>query len=473
MDLSDVCWAGIVEQARLLAAKEVSARELITAYLARIEVANPTLRAYRDVFAEQALVDAKRADERRAHGEHAPLLGIALAIKEDQDIAGWPTTVGTDAVRGVAGEDNAPVAALRAAGAIFLGRTRAPELCLVPYTESGHGGATRNPWSLAHSPGGSSGGSAAAVAAGLAAGALGSDGGGSIRLPASVTSLYGLKPQRDRVSLAPRTRVWHGFGVVGPIVRTVADAALMTDVLAGTTDFVSVAAPGKLRPGRLRIAVSLRSWPVGVPVKREVRDAVRETARLLTELGHRVVFADLAVPDPLSLVAFTPRYFDAAATAAAELDEPRRLDRVTRQAVAVGRWMRPSWLAASARMGEKITAVAAEFFRDVDLLLTPVTPRGPLRIGEFFGKSMVRVTLPVQRYVSFTALWNVTGQPAASVPAGFTDDGLPLAVQLVGRAHDEATVLAVSRQLEAARPWADRRPTRHHRMTAGWGSRIT
>jgi amidase len=453
MDLSDVCFAGMVEQARLLDAKELSARELVSAYLARIEVANPVLRAYRDVFAEQALVDAKHADERRAHGESLPLSGIPLAIKEDQDIAGWPTTFGTDAVRRMASEDNAPVAALRAAGAIFLGRTRAPELCLVPYTESGHGGATRNPWSLAHSPGGSSGGSAAAVAAGLAAGALGSDGGGSIRLPASVTSLYGLKPQRGRVSLAPRREVWHGFGVVGPIVRTVADAALMTDVLAGSTSFASVAAPG-----RLRIAVSLRPWPVGVPVRLEVREAVRATARLLTELGHQVVFADLKVPDPLSLVAFTPRYLDAAATGAAELDEPAKLDRVTRQVAAVGRWMRPSWLAASARTGAKITAVASEFFREVDVLLTPVAPRLPLRIGEYYGKSMARITLPVQRYVSFTALWNVTGQPAASVPAGFTEDGLPLAVQLVGRANEEATVLAVSRQLEAARPWADRRP---------------
>lgn len=453
MDLSDVCFAGIVEQARLLAAKELSARELVAAYLARIEVANPWLRAYRDVFAEQAMRDAAQADERRAHGESLPLLGIPLAIKEDQDLAGWPTTMGTDAVTRVAEQDNAPVAALRAAGAIVLGRTRAPELCLVPYTESGHAGATRNPWSLAHSPGGSSGGSAAAVAAGLAAGALGSDGGGSIRLPASVTSLYGLKPQRDRVSLAPATQVWHGFGVVGPITRTVADAALLTDVLAGSTDFAAIAAPATLR-----IGVSMRSWPVGVPIAPPVRDAVRDTARLLTDLGHQVVVRDVKVPDPLSLLAFTPRYLDAAAAAAAELDEPGKLDPITRQVAAVGRWMRPSWLAASERMGEKVTAAAAEYFRDVDLLLTPVAPRPPLRIGEWSGRSLLTATLPVQRYVSFTALWNVTGQPAASVPAGFTDDGLPLAVQLVGRAHDEATILAVSRQLETARPWADRRP---------------
>lgn len=451
MDLTDVCFAGIVAQSRLLADKQVSARELVAAYLARIERADRWLRAYRDVFAEQALAAAAQADERRAHGEDLPLLGIPLAIKEDQDIAGWPTTYGTDAVTRVAAADNAPVAALRAAGAIVLGRTRAPELCLVPFTESGHGGATRNPWSLAHSPGGSSGGSAAAVAAGLAAGALGSDGGGSIRLPASVTSLYGLKPQRGRVSLAPKKQVWHGFGVAGPIVRTVADAALFTDVLAGT-DFATVAAPG-----RLRIGVSMRPWPVGVPVDPQVRDAVRETARALTGLGHEVVLRTLRVPDPLSLLAFTPRYLDAAAAGAAELDQPERLDPMTRQVVALGQRMRPSWLAASARMGAWITAVTAEFFRDIDLLLTPVAPRPPLRIGEY-GKSMLGSTLPVQHYVSFTALWNVTGQPAASVPAGFTRDGLPLAAQLVGRAGDEATVLAVSRQLEAARPWAARRP---------------
>jgi amidase len=453
MDLTDVCFAGIVEQARLLRAKELSARELVAAYLARIEKANPWLRAYRDVFDEQALLDARQADERRAHGEDLPLLGVPLAIKEDQDIAGWPTTMGTDAVSRVAEHDNAPVAALRAAGAIFLGRTRAPELCLFPFTESGQGGATRNPWSLGHSPGGSSGGSAAAVAAGLAAGALGSDGGGSIRLPASVTSLYGLKTQRGRVSLAPRQQVWHGFGVVGPITRTVADAALLTDVLAGSSAFARIAAPEKLR-----IAVSMRSWPVGVPVKPDVRDGVLATARVLAGLGHQVVFRDMPVPDPLCLVAFTPRYFDAAAAAQAELDEPGKLDRLPRQVAAIGRRMRPSWLAASERMGEKVTAASTAFFRDVDLMLTPVTPRPPLRIGEWAGQSLLRATLPVQRYVSFTTLWNVTGQPAASVPAGFTEDGLPLAAQLVGRPDDEATILAVSRQLEAARPWADRRP---------------
>lgn len=454
MDLRDVCFAGIVEQARLLAARELSARELVAAYLARIEVANPWLRAYRDVFAEQALRAAKDADERRAHGEDLPLLGIPLAIKEDQAIAGFPTTYGTDAVRRVAEQDNAPVGALRAAGAIFLGRTRAPELCLWPFTETAHAGATRNPWSLGYSPGGSSGGSAAAVAGGLAAGALGSDGGGSIRLPASATSLYGLKPQRDRVSLAPNTQVWHGFGVVGPIVRTVADAALLTDVLAGSTRFAATVGA----PSRLRVAVSLRSWPVGVRVRPEVRDAVRDTARVLTELGHQVVFADPAVPDPVSLVAFAPRYLDAAAAGVADLDEPGKIDRVTRQVAAIGRRMRPSWLAASARMGEKITAAMAGFFAEVDLLVTPVTPRPPLRIGEWAGKSGLNMLLTAQRYVSFTALWNVTGAPAASVPAGFTSDGLPLAVQLVGRAGDEATVLAVSRQVESARPWADRRP---------------
>jgi amidase len=449
-----VCFAGIVEQARLLAAKELSARELVAAYLARIEVANPWLRAYRDVFADEATRAAKDADERRAHGEDLPLLGIPLAIKEDQAIAGFPTTYGTDAVRRVAAQDNAPVAALRAAGAIFLGRTRAPELCLWPFTETGHAGATRNPWSLGHSPGGSSGGSAAAVAGGLAAGALGSDGGGSIRLPASVTSLYGLKPQRGRVSLAPKTEVWHGFSVVGPIVRTVADAALMTDVLAGTTSFAATVDA----PSRLRIAVSSRSWPVGVGVTPQVRDAVSDIARVLTELGHQVVSVDPKVPDPAALVALSPRYLDAAAAGVADLDEPDKIDRVTRQVAAIGRQMRPSLLAASARMGEKITAATAGFFDDVDLLLTPVTPRPPLRIGEWAGKSAVNLLLTAQRYVSFTALWNVTGQPAASVPAGFTADGLPLAVQLVGRANDEATILAVSRQLESARPWADRRP---------------
>jgi len=462
MDLiTDVCFAGASEQARLLAAGELSARELVAAYLARIEWLDPGLRAYRLVFAEQALADAAAADERRAHGERLPLLGVPLAIKEDQAIAGVPTTNGTDAVTSVAVADGAPVARLRAAGAVVLGQTRAPELCLWPFTETGHAGATRNPWSAGHSPGGSSGGSAAAVAAGLASAALGSDGGGSIRLPASVTGLYGLKPQRDRVSQAPRTTVWHGFSVVGPITRTVADAALLTDVLQGDgaglpTPDGGFAAVGE--PGRLRVAVSLRSWPVGVGVQPEVRAAVESTARALAERGHRVVYADPVLPDPLGLVAFAPRYLDSAAQGVAELDEPAALDRLTRHVAAIGRRIPAGAIAASARAGARITAAAEEFFRDVDVLLTPMTPRPPLRIGEWAGRSAVRTLLTAQRYVSFAAIWNVTGQPAAAVPAGFTADGLPLSVQLVGRRGDEATLVAVSRQLESARPWAERRP---------------
>ncbi|HEX3781196.1 MAG TPA: amidase [Pseudonocardiaceae bacterium] len=461
MDLTDVCFAGVGEQARLLATGQCSARELVAAYLARIEWLDPGLRAYRLVFAEQALAEAAAADERRAHGETAPLLGIPIAIKEDQAIAGVATTNGTDAVTTVAPADGGAVAALRAAGAVLLGQTRAPELCLWPYTETGHAGATRNPWSAAHSPGGSSGGSAAAVAAGLACAALGSDGGGSIRLPASVTGLFGLKPTRDRVSLAPRTAVWHGFSVVGPITRTVDDAALLTDVLQDpATDLPTPSGgfAGAGAPGRLRIAVSPRSWPVGVTVHPEVAAAVTDTARALAELGHRVVYTDPVLPDPLGLLAFAPRYLDSAAQGVTELEEPGRLDRRTRQVAAIGRRVPAAVLAASAKAGARITAVAGEFFRDVDVLLTPMTPRPPLRVGEWAGYSTLRTLLTAQRYVSFAAIWNLTGQPAAAVPAGFTTEGLPLSVQLVARHGDDATVLAVSRQLQDVRPWTDRRP---------------
>jgi amidase len=467
MDLTEVCFAGVTGQLELLRAGRVSSVELVAAYLDRIARLDGDLNAFRLVFAERAREDAVRADARRAAGEDAPLLGVPVAVKEDTDLAGLPTTSGTDAVSRVAEHDAEVVARLRGAGAVVLGRTRAPELCLWPFTETGFGGVTRNPWSREHSPAGSSGGSAAAVAAGLVAAALGSDGGGSIRLPAAATGLFGLKPQRGRVSLAPHPQVWTGLSVAGPITRTVADAALLLDVLHGpvagdrhaarppATSFVAAAtAP----TGRLRIGVALRPWPVGGRVDPVVRDAVLDIARELARAGHRVQSRNPPLVDPTGLLSYGPRYVRSAADAAAEVDDPRRLARSTRGVAAFGRRYPRRVVTAAQRHGERVTARVNRVFDHVDVLLTPVTPRPPLRVGELTGRSWLATLLAAQRFAAFTTLWNLTGNPAASVPAGWTASGLPLAVQVVGRPHDEATVLAVAAALEQLRPWADRRP---------------
>ncbi len=466
MDGADVWFAGVAGQSELLRSGVMSSVGLVEGCLERIARLDGRWNAFRTVFADTAVAEARAADARRAGGEDAPLLGIPVAVKEDTDVAGWPTTVGTDAVTRVAGADAEVVARLRRAGAVIVGRTRAPELCLWPFTESPSGGVTRNPWDLAFSPGGSSGGAAAAVAGGLVAAAVGSDGGGSIRLPASSTGLFGLKPARGRVSLAPHSQVWTGLSVAGPITRTVLDAALMLDVLArpvpGDTDaaaaaVLSFADAARRDPVRLRIGVALRPWPVGGRPDPAVRRAVLATARVLAGAGHQVVMRELPWVDPTAMGSFAPRYGVSAARAVADVDQPERLAASTRAVAALGRVYCPV-LPAAMRYSRRVERRVNRVFDDVDVLLSPVMPRTALRIGEWAGRSWLGMSLAAQRFVGYTALWNVTGNPAASVPAGWSDRGLPLAVQVIGRPDDEVTVLGVAGQVERARPWADVRP---------------
>src|ERR1700736_4595017 len=209
MDALDLAYSGIARQAQLIAAGEVSSRELVEIYLERIARFDLDLNAFRVVFAERARLEAQPADARRGAGEERPLLGVPFAVKDDIDVAGELTAWGSNATEGAAPADAEVVRRLREAGAVIIGKTNVPELTIWPFTETATFGATRNPWDLQRAPGGSSGGSAAAVAAGLVGAALGSDGAGSIRIPAAWCGVFGLKPQRDRVSMAPKAEAWH------------------------------------------------------------------------------------------------------------------------------------------------------------------------------------------------------------------------------------------------------------------------
>jgi amidase len=450
-----VAFAGLARQAELIAAGELSSRELTELYLERIGRLDPRLNAFRVVIAERALVEADQADGRRRGGDSRPLLGVPMAIKDDCDVAGEVTAFGTNAHGGPALEDAEIVRRLRAAGAIVIGKTSVPELTITPFTESPTFGATRNPWDEQRTPGGSSGGSAAAVAAGLVGGALGSDGGGSIRIPAGCCGLFGLKPQRGRVPTAPRPEPWHGLTVYGPIVRRVADAALFLDAVADGREPLAPAA--QRPPGRLRIAVSEKvPQPIMASPDAEQRGAVRDAVELLRSLGHEVIERD---PDyGQSVFAFIALYLRGIHDEVNSLPHPERLSRRTKGYARMGSLVAPPVL-ARARAAEAGDAKRlSHVFDGVDVLLTPMFTRRPLPIGEYEGRSALWTFNGTARWVPYCAAWNHTGQPAVSVPMGSAPDGFPRAVQFVGRPDDEATLLSLAAQIEAERPWADRLP---------------
>ncbi|HMJ02692.1 MAG TPA: amidase [Conexibacter sp.] len=456
MDRTDLAFAGIVRQAELVRAGEVSPRELVELYLERIARIGPRLNAIRVVFAERALAEADQAAARRRGGDERPLLGVPVLIKDDTDVAGEVTCRGSGAEDRPAAADAEAVARLRAAGAIVLGKTHTPELMQWPFTESATWGITRNPWALDRSPGGSSGGSGAAVAAGLAGAALATDGAGSIRIPATCCALYGLKPQRGRIPSTPVDDGWQGLTTYGCVTRSVGDTALWLDVTADRADGEPTFAEAAARePRPLRIACST-SNPLFAPLHAEQRAAYEQTIELLRSLGHAV--EEVRVPYADVLTEIVPRYLRGVADDAAQLAHPRRLERRTRAMARMGRTL-PDAMIARARQREAVTARRLGRLFDVhDVLLTPGTAQLPLPVGRYEGRGALWTFNGVARYTPYTPPWNVTGQPAASVPAGFTPEGVPLAVQLVGRMRDEATLLSLSAQLEAARPWADRRP---------------
>jgi amidase len=458
--VNDLAFAGAATQARMLADGELSARELLEVYLERIARLDSQLRCYRVVLSDSARYEAATAQDRLDAGERLPLLGVPIAIKDDVDVAGEVTTYGSGGHRPAVTADAEVVRRLRAAGAVIIGKTNVPELMMFPYTESLTFGATRNPWNLRRTPGGSSGGSAAAVAAGLASLALGSDGGGSIRIPATWCGLFGLKPQRDRVSLEPHDNAWYGLSVNGPIARSVLDAALFLDATSTVPgpegEFVAAASR---YPGRLRIALSTKvPTPLPVKVGKEQLAAVEQAGALLRDLGHEVIARDPDYPPSAIITNYLPRYLRGICDDAAAQAHPERLEARTRNLARAGALFSDRRMAALQESDAALTARIQAIFDDVDVVITPGNAAGPSRIGAYQRRGAVWTLLSVAQQVPYQQVWNLTGQPAAVVPWDLDGDGLPLSVQLVGRPYDEATLLSLSAQIEAARPWVNRRP---------------
>ena len=456
----------LAHQLYQLASGEVTSDELVRTALHAIDLSQPYLNAFRVVLTESALADAAEADRRRAAGDTAPLLGVPIAVKDDVDIAGVPTAFGTSGLVRPAAQDAEVVRRLKAAGAVIVGKTNTCELGQWPFTSGPAFGHTRNPWSRRHTPGGSSGGSAAAVAAGLVAAAIGSDGAGSVRIPAAWTHLVGIKPQRGRISTWPLPEAFNGITVNGVLARTVEDAALVLDAAAGNVDGdlhkpppLTVSDYVGIAPGPLKIAVSTRFPFTGFRAKLhpEIKAALQAVAGQLELLGHNVVAGnpdyglrlslDFLARSTSGLLEWTERLGDVV-----DLDD-RTLSNM-RMGRALSGW-RLRWArAAEARNQRRVGYI----FNIVDVVLAPTTAQPPPQVHAFDKLSGLATDRVMIAACPVTWPWNVLGWPSINVPAGFTSEGLPIGVQLMGPANSEGLLVSLAAELEAVLDWPAKQP---------------
>jgi amidase len=474
----DLMFRSAGELAGMVRCAEVSARELVEISLERIEELNPQLNAFVQVDAERALATA---DEIRA-GDERPFAGVPIAIKNNRAVNGLRLTEGCSLmVDHVASRDHNVTRRLRDAGFVIVGTTTLPEYGILPVSEARIFGPTRNPWDLERTPGGSSGGAAAAVASGMVPVAHGNDGGGSIRIPAACCGLVGLKPARGRISAAPDVGAYP-LSIDGMLTRTVADTAAILDVLAGYEVGDSTWAPAPAEPfaaaaagapisqdgsGKLKIAATTFAPTADAVVDPLCARAVTDAAGLLRSLGHEV--EEVEPPwqaqelKQLFGAAFAIQISTAiAASGIVAGHEPRAED------------MEPmSWAVFSmskqldAVQGAGVTALLQRFCRRLisfldpyDALLTPALAERPLPLGTLDTAAPDPISTYTRSglFTPFTPIVNATGQPGISLPLYQGEDGLPLAVQIVGRPVGEPALLALAAQLEAALPWAPRRP---------------
>ncbi|WP_039934220.1 amidase [Streptomyces viridochromogenes] len=438
-------WAGrtAAEISAAVREKRVTPREVVAEHLDRIGRLDARVGAFRTVRAEAALAEA---DEVAARGDFAelPLAGVPVAVKDNLAVRGESVRVGSAATPDTpADEDHVTVARLRAAGAVVVGLTNVPELCVFA-TSDGVFGTARNPWDPSRTAGGSSGGSAAAVAAGMVPVALGNDGMGSLRIPAANCGLVTIKPGRGLVPAGVGDSDWFGMSENGPLATTVEDARLMLAVLADDPR-----APQRAEPGALRVAVSLRSPLAGVTVSRPYAAATREAAGVLMKAGHQVRRADPPYPASLPLTSLA-HWTAGTATDARHLD-PRLLARRTRVHAGLGRPFVATVRSGTSR--ERLRRRLEPFFAEYDVLLTPTLARRSPKAGPWHERGWLSNLLANTNHSPMTPPWNLTGWPAMSIPCGMLPSGAPCAVQLVGRPGSEQQLLALAEQLQERNPW--------------------
>ena len=464
----------VAEQAAAIRSGETSSTEITEHYLDRIDRLNDQVGAFYTITAELAREQAAAADKavtasRRDGGDLPPLTGVPIPIKDLNMVAGVRLTYGSAVLADyIATEDDYVVEHLRAAGIVITGKTATPEFGLPCYTETRIGPPARTPWDLTRSAGGSSGGAAAAVSSGLAPAAQGSDGGGSIRIPASVCGLFGIKPTRGRISQGPLMPDLAGLSTDGPIARTVADAALLLDAMTGNHPGDMYTLPplpagetfagyAGRDPGRLRIARSLTTLIEGAEVHPDCVAAYEDASALLGALGHEV--EDFDPPFPIDAVpSFLALWYAMATLAPIPPDQEAHLLPLTRYLRAKGMELSAADLLLHQGILQGSVRVALRALTGYDAILTPTLALPPRPVGWFDEVEPAENFIRQTQFTPWTALYNLSGQPAVSVPLHWTADGLPIGVMLAGQLGAEGTLISLSAQLEAARPWQERHP---------------
>jgi amidase len=463
----------VLELAAAIRGRELSPVEITAHYLDRIERLNADVGAFYTVTAELARDQAGEAEKAvaRAGGpaDLPPLTGVPIPIKDLNMVAGVRQTLGSLVYEDfVPGQSDHVSAALRAAGAVMPGKTATPEFGLPCYTETAIGPPARTPWDLSRSAGGSSGGAGVAVAAGLAPAAQGSDGGGSIRIPSSVCGLFGVKPTRGRISKAPLVPDLFGLSIDGPLARTVADAALLLDVMTGNQDGDMYTVPplpdgetflghARREPGRLRIGRTKVNAVEGAEVHPDCVAAYEDASALLASLGHEVI--DMQPPFTAEAVpAFESLWYAMATLTPVDPDREDRLLPLTRYLRDRGTELRaPDLIFAQAYL-QLIVRGAWQILNEFDVVLTPTLALPPAPVGWFDEVAPAENFERQKRFTPFAAMYNITGQPAVNLPLHWTDGGLPIGVMLAGPMGGEGLLISLSAQLETARPWKDRHP---------------
>ena len=468
---TDLMFTGAIELARMVRAGEISAKELVQCSLERIEELNPALNAFVQIDGERALETAAQIGA----GDERPFAGVPVAIKNNRPVAGLRLTYGCSLMENyLCDYDHNVTRRLREAGFVIVGTTTLPEYGILPTTEARLFGPTRNPWDLARTPGGSSGGSAAAVASGMVPVAHGNDGGGSIRIPAACCGLVGLKPARGRISAAPELGD-SSLGIDGMLTRTVGDTAAILDVLAGYEPGDATWAPPPAEPfaqaaagapGRLRIAMTTTPPVDDAVVDPVCAAAVVEAAELLGSLGHEVVEVEPPWREEGLRELFGAVFSNHVALSIAYSGmvggrDPAAADMEPMSWAIysmIGKLGAIEGMGASVRLQGFARRLVA-FLEPYDALLTPALAERPLPLGTLdpAAPNPLATFTRSGLFTPFTPIFNASGQPGISVPLYHGDDGLPLAVQLVGRPAGEGRLLALAAQLEEAQPWAQRR----------------